>query len=506
MNFFYSELMSGGQTSHLLEEGMRFAGGNQMVEALLSNFYMLRHSLTFDGVVVAASVCLLGCFVADQAGRWCPCGKSKFVMNIVDSARVPLVSLCRLLEKMTAVGPLRPAGKRLRQVLGNIDYILACHQNAKDAAGEDWKAVLKARFAKSQLYSDDVPFVGSSRYGNLFSARSRTSEYFNYCPYAGNLVSEEVPAFGGLIHDKASRAEDSDGPGWDNYAKVRDTRGNLDFGEPGAPEGRDPQLYETDPSLDILLIMSDRLLVDSLQGGLSLYFRITVLDNPDKAIETVASRLFRVIIIDEAVNGISGDEICNRIKTNEITAMIPVVLLVNEKSARAESYFSHIGSKADRLELRTIDTDKLTVDLHLLINSYAENRKQARSFLDDLSPVLLPAKVAENEDDLRFMEKVGALLSENLLEHKYTVEMLSFDVGVSRTKFYTKIKQLTGLCPSDYILRFKMRMAIKLLVTGDYNITEVSGILGFCDSKYFGKRFKEIYHTSPSQYLQNNIG
>lgn len=518
MNFFYFELMSGIQTSNLLEEGIRFAGGNQMVEGLLSNFYMLRHSLSFGGVVTAAYVCLRDYFAADYAStrrRW---GKSNFVMNIIDSAHIPLVLLHNLLEKIATVGCFKPVRKWLKQVLGNIDSILACNQNAMDVGEEDWKAVSKAVFTKPKLYSYDVSLAGSDRYVNPFSVQLRASEYLNYCPHAVNPVTrdirlfsflnktEDMPGFGGLIQDKATQVAEPDGPGWDNYAKVRNTRINLDFGAPDRTDGKALQLYETDPSFSILLIMSDKGLIEDMQRGLSVYFRITVLDDPDWARGTVASHLFHAILIDETVNGVSGDEICNLIKTNGMAVRIPIVLLVNEKDEKSESYFSHIGSRADRLELRTIDMNKLAVDLHLLINSYAEHRKQARNFLDDLPPVFLPAKTKENEEDLKFMEKVGTLLSKNILEQKYTVEMLSFDVGVSRTKFYTKIKRLTGLCPSGYILRFKLRMAIKLLVTGDYNITEVSGILGFCDSKYFGKRFKEIYHTCPTKYLQNNSG
>ncbi|MFK2111215.1 helix-turn-helix domain-containing protein [Bacteroides fragilis] len=49
---------------------------------------------------------------------------------------------------------------------------------------------------------------------------------------------------------------------------------------------------------------------------------------------------------------------------------------------------------------------------------------------------------------------------------------------------------------------FKMNKAKILLVTQQYTVTEIATFLGFCNAKYFGKRFKKFYKVPPTQYIK----
>ena len=60
--------------------------------------------------------------------------------------------------------------------------------------------------------------------------------------------------------------------------------------------------------------------------------------------------------------------------------------------------------------------------------------------------------------------------------------------------------------PADYMLTFKMERAKRLLASQDYSIGEIATMLGFCDSRYFAKRFKEACGICPSKYIETIIG
>lgn len=49
-----------------------------------------------------------------------------------------------------------------------------------------------------------------------------------------------------------------------------------------------------------------------------------------------------------------------------------------------------------------------------------------------------------------------------------------------------------------------MKRATQLLKEGVYNITEISEMCGFSESKYFRQVFKKEYKMSPSQYAKEN--
>lgn len=257
---------------------------------------------------------------------------------------------------------------------------------------------------------------------------------------------------------------------------------------------------EKDNNSCVLWVASPGQFSDSLKNCLVKYFKVIVLANPDLIIGFAARLQLDAIIIDETVNGKSGDEICRQIKSNEIIANIPVVLLV--KAEEVESYLLHSESGADRLDSRTMDMGKFVVNLRMLIKNYAKLRKQIKPFLVPDIPSFLSSRVEKDNDNMIFMKKVHTLVEANISNDKYTISDLVVDMGLSRTSFFNKFKEITGQAPKDYIFSLKMDVAAKLLLYSNLNVTEVAGMLGFCDSKYFAKRFKETYDVCPTKYVQ----
>lgn len=98
--------------------------------------------------------------------------------------------------------------------------------------------------------------------------------------------------------------------------------------------------------------------------------------------------------------------------------------------------------------------------------------------------------------------RITILENPEQITESYTVDMLSADMGMCRTKFYTKIKEITDKTPTEYMHYFKMNKAKILLVTQQYTVTEIATFLGFCNAKYFGKRFKKFYKVPPTQYIK----
>ncbi len=84
--------------------------------------------------------------------------------------------------------------------------------------------------------------------------------------------------------------------------------------------------------------------------------------------------------------------------------------------------------------------------------------------------------------------------------------MLCADIGMSRTAFYNRVKFIVGKSPTNYILSYKMGIAKTMLASRQYNVSEIATLLGYCDAKYFGKKFKEFYGISPMQYVRDVMG
>lgn len=250
---------------------------------------------------------------------------------------------------------------------------------------------------------------------------------------------------------------------------------------------------------NVLLVMADNMFGSYLQAALSAEFNISLRENINMSELVSTEKKTDAILIDENVNGICGNELCSCIKADKKTEGIPVILLMEYDDSR--SYLAYAESGADRLEPRTISICRLKTDICMLINSYATMCKRANQILAD-TVHMLPQTTGNEEDNLLFIVKVRKLIEENLATQGYTIDDLCTGAGMSRTRFYNKMKELTGKYPTEYVLTFKMERAKKLLVSGRYNVTEVAEMLGYCDAKYFGRKFKAFYHICPTRIIK----
>lgn len=260
-------------------------------------------------------------------------------------------------------------------------------------------------------------------------------------------------------------------------------------------------LTDSEEKPHVLLLMDDKELSGYLAKALSCQYRVTVIEDFHLISGYYSNRNTDAVIIDDAVNGIDGVELCSGIKSDRTLSNIPVILLM--KSDGIEGYLARRDSGAEVLMPRMLHIGKLRADLRALIEGRILRRKHFSRFIAESLPGGLDRTAKQDEVHIRFMEKIHQLLEQHLSEEGYTVDMLCSEMGMSRTSFYLMLTGITGKPPKDYMLSFKMKRAKLLLCAKQYNVTEIATILGYCDAKYFGKKFKGYYHTSPTEFVKN---
>ena len=71
---------------------------------------------------------------------------------------------------------------------------------------------------------------------------------------------------------------------------------------------------------------------------------------------------------------------------------------------------------------------------------------------------------------------------------------------MSVSYFLKKFKEVTAKSPMQYILGIRINNAVSLLESTDYNVTEISTIIGYDNPLYFSRIFKKQKGVSPSDY------
>lgn len=86
-----------------------------------------------------------------------------------------------------------------------------------------------------------------------------------------------------------------------------------------------------------------------------------------------------------------------------------------------------------------------------------------------------------------------------------SLELLCQHFSLSRAYLCRIFKEETGTSPIDYWIGLKMKEAKKLLRESNYNVTQISELLGYASIHHFSRMFKRAYGVSPTAY-QSSIG
>jgi AraC-like DNA-binding protein len=88
----------------------------------------------------------------------------------------------------------------------------------------------------------------------------------------------------------------------------------------------------------------------------------------------------------------------------------------------------------------------------------------------------------------------------------WKVEELAAAVGMSRSGFALRFKQLVGAPPLDYLLRWRMQLARDALRRNDGTVASLAEKLGYASESAFGNAFKRVFGRAPKRYWSGENG
>ena len=106
---------------------------------------------------------------------------------------------------------------------------------------------------------------------------------------------------------------------------------------------------------------------------------------------------------------------------------------------------------------------------------------------------------AISQKDVEFIDKINAILLEQVVNENYSIETLADQMNMSHSNLYRKMKSLFGMPPNNYVKNFRLNKAAELIANG-VRIAEAAERLGFASSSHFAKCFKEKFGMLPKDY------
>jgi len=256
----------------------------------------------------------------------------------------------------------------------------------------------------------------------------------------------------------------------------------------------------------LLMVVEDNLeLRTFLTSVLSKRYRVA--DAPDglSAWNMIGNLMPDFVVSDLMMPVMDGMELTKRIKSDERTCHIPIILLTAKTDLESKMEGMHSG--VDDYITKPFSAAYLEARIE---NIFMQRGILQEKFRQDIiaskpSNIKIPENV-QNQDSI-FLKKIMEYMEENMSNSELTVEMLVSVAGMGRTVFFNKLKGLLGISPIEFIKETRIKRAAQLLETGSYNVSEVSFQIGMNDARYFSKCFKQKYGVTPSEYKnrQNKV-
>lgn len=267
------------------------------------------------------------------------------------------------------------------------------------------------------------------------------------------------------------------------------------------PLEENPLPVKSDPDLDkekktIMVVDDDSEVAYYLEMLLGSDYQVVCRFNAESALEAITENAPDLILSDVVMPGKDGYWLCREIKESLQLCHIPVILVTAKTTIENQVEGLNVG--ADAYVIKPFEPHYLMA----LIKSLLNNREKTRSLLSRSTQTDKMDENVLSPQDNMFMTELYHLMESEISNPELDVTRMTQLLKVSRTKFYYKVKGLTGENPSVFFKTYKLNRAAELLKEGKYTISEIADMTGFNTLSHFSKSFKQQFGIPPSEYLK----
>lgn len=267
------------------------------------------------------------------------------------------------------------------------------------------------------------------------------------------------------------------------------------------PEGDDahkPLEYEESKAGDkahVLIVEDHNDIRSYIAENLQDSYSIHTAENGAEGLKSAIENIPDLVITDVAMPEMEGTELCEKLKTDERTSHVPVIMLTAKSGIKDKMKGLETGADVYLTKPFHIK------ELHVRVEKLIEQREKLRErFTKNLR--LEPKDIAVSSADGKFIERAMEVIETNMGNSDFEVRQFQEEMFMSRMQLFRKIKALTNQTPGEFIRTIRLKRAASLLEQKFGNIAQVSLEVGFNNPSYFAKCFQEYYGVLPSDYLK----
>ncbi|GAB5519168.1 MAG: hypothetical protein RhofKO_14190 [Rhodothermales bacterium] len=267
-----------------------------------------------------------------------------------------------------------------------------------------------------------------------------------------------------------------------------------------------PTLAEPDDQTTLLLVDDNADIRAFIRRHLEADYTIKEAADGQQALDQMRAAPPDLVISDVMMPQLDGFGLVEAMRADPELDFVPIILLTAR--VEPEDQLAGLGLGADDYLTKPFSTEAL----RLRVRNRIARQQRLRAKLLRTSPPATSSTPASSgdgaavpdENGTAFLEQVRAIIREHLAEEGFGVEALAEAMAMERTTLYRRVNDAAGYAPTIVMREVRLDEAARLLREQAGTVSEVAYAVGFQSTSYFGRRFKEQFGATPSQYAASH--
>lgn len=370
------------------------------------------------------------------------------------------------------------------------DLFIKITDTGKGIPEEDLSHVLSPFYQSKNNADDGQPGTGLglslvNELVKLYNGEINITSQLN----TGTTISISIP----ISKDKLSGAEEVISLESLPVAKRRNDA-LLESSEAGIEEAERDEV-----DLDSILIVEDNTdLRNFVASGFQGRFKIFTAKDGEEGYGLAIQNIPNLIISDVMMPKMDGIDLTDKIRSDERTSHIPIILLTAKNEA--QSRMTGFKTGADDYIAKPFSKEELHVRVANLIEIRKKLAAKFREGISSLPKIVNEASIHEPSIDEKFLLHLRRVIEAHISEATFGVEELAREMCLSRTQLFRKVKALVEIPPSELINDIRLQKAARLIKAKADTLAQIGYSVGFNEQSYFAKRFRKKFGVSPRKY------
>ena len=197
-----------------------------------------------------------------------------------------------------------------------------------------------------------------------------------------------------------------------------------------------------------------------------------------------------LILSDLMMPVMDGYQLLEKLKSDDVTRHIPVIMLTARAEAQDKLKALRIG--VDDYLHKPFDEEELLARIGNLLKNQAA-RQQEVAAEETPRPIM-------SQPDREWLETFEQYVRRHLSSDTLSIAELSRVFTVSESNLLRRLKRLTGLTPLQYLMEVRLTEARRLLENRACDsVAQVAGRVGYDDARSFSRAFRQRFGKLPSE-------